>query len=401
LIVDDEPLVLSGMKRALRSKQLEVDYAASGFEALEKLKTRPFDIIVTDLRMPEMNGLELLETVSQKFPGVVRVILSGEIEQNRIVKSAGHAHRFLAKPTDIEQLCDTIRVALAFKDLLGNPHLGEIVFGPNALPSLPLVYHEIMAELRLENASLKRVGELISQDIAMTAKILQLVNSAFFGLPRHISDPIQAARLLGLDIMKGLITTTQVFGTFAQIKADYLSIEHLTRHSILVARVAKKIATETKLDRVATDDAFVACMLHDVGKLILAQNLPDEYGKVVQSADRDKLELWQAEQREFGTTHAELGAYLLGIWGLPTAIVEAVLLHHRKEKVTIADASVAGIVQIANAISSETGGIAKRLKPPLEQLTVEEYGIAEHYERWRALLQEMSAEAESKMGEAG
>src|SRR3990172_2000376 len=330
LFVDDEPNVLQGLSRMLRSMRndWEMDFASNGPEALSKLKQGDFHVVVSDMRMPIMDGADLLNKIREQYPDVVRIILSGHSDQKMIFKSIGSTHQYMSKPCDADKIKNTITHALALREILNNQKIQKLVSKLKSIPSVPSLYTEIMAELQAPDPKLSRVGEIISKDVGMTAKILQLVNSAFFGLQVHIESPVQAAKLLGLEIITALVLTFNVFSKYEKNKVIGLSPLELSRHSFAVGTYAKHIAREENIPRKVVDDIFIAGLLHDVGKLILADNLPDDYNKAFELAVKNKISLYQAEKEIFEVTHASVGAYLLGLWGLPDPILEAVAFHH-------------------------------------------------------------------------
>ncbi|RMF66270.1 MAG: HDOD domain-containing protein [Calditrichaeota bacterium] len=331
LFVDDEPNVLQGLRRMLRPlrDEWEMSFAQSGEEALQRLAETHVDVVVSDMRMPGMDGAELLAEVSKRHPEVVRIILSGQSDRKAVMKSIGPTHQFLAKPCEPDMLRQIIARAFALRDLLNDSKLKELVSNLKSVPSLPALYHDLMRELQSSEVTMKRVGEIISHDVGMTAKILQLVNSAFFGLAVPVSSPVHAARLLGAEILKALVLSIQIFSQFEHARLGSLRLADLVNHSLRVANFSKIIASAVTDDAKTVDSAFIAGMLHDTGKLVLADNLPDEYARAVELAHGQKMPLWEAEREIFCATHAEVGAYLLGLWGLPDVVVEAVAFHHR------------------------------------------------------------------------
>jgi HD-like signal output (HDOD) protein len=330
LFVDDEPKVLEGLQRMLRTmrREWEMGFAPSGAEALEILAANPFDVVVTDMRMPGMDGAQLLIEVRKRYPQIVRIILSGHSDQEMILKSVGPAHQYLSKPCDAEALKVTVARACALRDLLTNESLQRLVSQMQSLPSLPHLYLKLVEELQSPEASIKRVGEIISQDIGMTAKILQMVNSAFFGVRRHVSSPVEATSLLGLDTIMALVLSIQVFSQFKSDQTVGPVLDTLWTHSMAVGTFAKWIARAEGQENRLVEDTFTAGLLHESGKLVLATNLPKEYLEMVKLAHGENLSLIEAERRVFGAAHPEVGAYLLGLWGLPDSIVEAVAFHH-------------------------------------------------------------------------
>ena len=355
LFVDDDPRVLDGLKRMLRPMrhEWEMEFAASGREALEILGQQPFNVVVTDMRMPGMDGAELLTDVKLRYPQVVRIVLSGYSDNEMVLRSVGQAHQYLSKPCDAETLKTTINRACSLRDLLEDKELIQVVSSIESLPSLPALYAEIMEELASPEGSLTRVGEIISKDVGMSAKILQLVNSAFFGMPRHVANPARAVSLIGLETVKALVLSVKIFSQFEESGLPGHFIAELWEHSMLTATIARDIARAEKFGQEKSDDAFMAGLLHDVGKLILLDKLPKKWNEIVCLADAEKIPVWESERRVIGTTHAEVGAYLLGIWGLSKTIVEAVGYHHSPNKCTDPHQPVLTSVHLANAFACE------------------------------------------------
>jgi HD-like signal output (HDOD) protein len=328
-------------------------FASGGQEALDILKVEPFDLIVTDMRMPGMDGAQLLTEVMNRYPQIVRIVLSGQSDLNTILKSVRPAHQYLSKPCDTKILKSTVARAFAFRDLLADNSLKKLVSQIESLPSLPSLYVEIMEVMRSPASSVQKVGEIISRDISMTAKILQLVNSAFFGLCRHVSSPAQAVSLLGMEIVKALVLSVQIFSQFDQAKLDGFSLEGLWDHSIRSSVFAKAIAKEEGKGQYMIDDAFMAGMLHDLGKMVLILNLPERYGEALDVARGENRFLWEVELEILGATHAEIGAYLMGLWGLPSHVVEAIGFHHNPRKCLDREFSPLTAVHVGDALEHE------------------------------------------------
>jgi len=334
LFVDDDPGILQGLRQMLHPLQHEWDmtFVASGEEALAVMAQSSFDVVVSDMRMPGMDGAQLLAEVSKRSPHTVRIILSGYSEREMVLRSVKPAHQYLSKPCQPETLKSAVGRALALRELLDNPTLMGAISGMESLPSLPGMYAEIMTELQSPEASVARVARIVSRDIGMTAKILQVVNSAFFGLPRHVTSAAQAVGLLGLDTVKGLALTLQVLGQFDEKEMRGFPVERLWEHSLAVAASARRISKRQSSDERVSDDAFLAGLLHDVGILVLIKQLPIPYVRVLTLMEEKRIGQWQAEREVLGITHAEVGAYLLALWGLPDSIIEAVAYHHCPEK---------------------------------------------------------------------
>ncbi|MCU7830114.1 MAG: HDOD domain-containing protein [Candidatus Thiodiazotropha sp. (ex Myrtea sp. 'scaly one' KF741663)] len=396
LFVDDEQNVLSGLRRSLRSqrKEWDMEFVGSGQDALAKADESHFDAVVTDMRMPGMDGAELLNRLAENHPHVVRVVLSGQSDQESVMKTVGPAHQYLNKPCDADILSMTLIRAFSLRDLLGEERLKSLVSGMRTLPSLPAIYGELMKVIQDPNASVADVGRLIAKDPAMTIKILQLVNSAFFGLGRHVSNPVDAASLLGLEILKPLALS---IGIFKQFEADKLAIKEfsldtLWSHSTHVGSIAKQIAKAEGMGSPAVEDSLLAGMLHDIGKLILVLNLPAGFKRLLEARCNTLNDCVITEKEIFGATHGAVGAYLLGLWGLPESVVEAVALHNQPalqgEKVF----SVLSVVHTANALVHATDEGAE-LENMLDLNYLNSIGVAGRVEAWKDLASESDMNA--------
>ncbi len=393
LFVDDESMVLDGLRRMLRPmrNEWEMEFAGSGREALKILEGKQFNVIVTDMRMPGMDGCQLLNHVKEFYPQVVRIILSGQSDMEMVLKSVGQAHQFLAKPCDAETLKNTITRVCSMGDLLEDKALLRVVSSIESLPSLPKLYSEVMDEINSEEGSVNKVGEIISRDSGMSAKILQLVNSAFFGLPRHITSPVRAVHLLGLETVKALVLTVKIFSTFSQSDLAGYSADALFRHSLAVGLSARNIAILEGWEQERIDEVFMAGLLHDIGKLILADKFPEQCLKVIERIDGANSRIHEAELYVLGTTHAQVGGYLLGIWGLSEPVIQTVACHHTPGKSPCSEPNSLTAVYMADIFENES---SVESEPPLEFDTgyVERLGIADRVEIWRKLCQKRQGE---------
>jgi HD-like signal output (HDOD) protein len=388
LFVDDEPNVLRGLQRQLRPMRLEWDmnFVESGFQALELMATRPVDIVVSDMMMPGMDGSQLLGEVVKRHPQTVRIILSGHAEREAVLRLVGPAHQYLSKPCDAEELRRAILRAFALRDLLGNERLKELATRIKCLPSLPALYHQLMEEFQKDDPSPDRIGAIISHDIGMTTKILQLVNSAFFGLPQPINKPAEAVLYLGLATVRSLVLSLQVFSQFDPGVNRGFSLDVLAHHCWMTGVVASRVAQAEQKDMRMRDQCFLAGLLHDVGQLILATDLPGEYTDVMRQAKEQNVPLGEIEQKQFGATHASVGAYLLGLWGLPNPIVEAVALHHCPSRCVEPEFSPVIAVHVADVFMHEQPGVDTELPPPaLDMDCLTRLGLAGRIETWRSV----------------
>ncbi len=353
LFVDDEPNVLDGLRRILRPYRDEWDpsFAQSGQQALEMLEQEDFDVVVSDMRMPGMDGAALMAEVKQRHPHVVRILLSGQSDEETLVSSLRSTHRFLGKPCDPDRLRLELARAFALRDLLRNHSLRRLVAGLDFLPSPLSADNALARELDSDEVSVQRVARLLSRDTALVAKLLQLANSAYFSMAHHVSSVEQAVTILGTETIKLLVSALRLFGAFGARLCDASETATLHHHSVAVGSMARAIAQAEMQNELAREDALMAGFLHDVGKLVLMWRLPDEYKEAVRLAARGKIPSWEAEQEVLGATHAEVGAYLLGLWGLPDPVIEALAFHHRPRECAVDGWGPVVAVHVGDAFS--------------------------------------------------
>jgi putative nucleotidyltransferase with HDIG domain len=344
--------------------------------------------------MPGIDGVSLLTQVKDQWPQMVRIVLSGYTEVEATLRTLPVAHQFLTKPCDPDRLRDVVERACALQSLLNREALRATIAQMGDLPSQPGIYLALAEKLADPATSMADVAQLIEHDIAMSAKCLQLVNSAFFGLGRRITSVQQAVSYLGTDMLKSLVFTAAVFRAFQPPQnAAGFDLEALQSHSLLVARLATKMLA----GRQPADEAFVAGMLHDVGKLIVVTRLTDQAVAVADLAAQSGRPWHMLEEEVLGVTHAEIGAYLLGLWGLPQQTVEAVACHHAPTRLPHAEFDVLSAVYVADVLVDEQavalGAGDAELSGPLDDEYLATLGVADEVPAWRALAAELTQTA--------
>lgn len=389
LFVDDDPNLLQGLKRMLRSMrdEWEMEFAPGGHEALACLERAAFDVVVSDVRMPMMNGVQLLTDIQSRYPQTIRILLSGQADQEMTMSAIGPAHQYLAKPCDADELKTTIDRVCTLGDLLGDERLKQVVSQIESMPVIPALYLELEEELQSSDSSIAKAAAIISKDVGMTAKILQMVNSAFFGIPQSISDPSQAVLFLGLDTLKTLVLSVQVFQQLGQNLVSGFSYERFWHHSLSTGEHAQKIIKAEKGEPRMVGEALAGGLLHDIGVLILASHLPERYQETLRLAESHQLSREDAEQETLGTTHAEIGAYLLGIWGLNTPIVEAVAFHHHPARSLLQTLAPVTAVHVANALADIGEGPKEEVPPNIDLDYLAQLGLADRLPVWRSLVE--------------
>ncbi|MBN2211368.1 MAG: HDOD domain-containing protein [Sedimentisphaerales bacterium] len=400
IFVDDEQRILEGLRRMLRSMRQEwhMEFVTGGQEALDALAHHSFDVIVSDMRMPGMDGAQLLNRVKQMYPQVARIALSGQTSKETILQSVGPIHQYLPKPCDAESLKATVNRVCALRNVLTNEKIRGLTSQLESLPCLSGLYSDLMEALGTPDVTIRTVGNIIRQDVAMSAKILQLVNSAFFGVQRHVGCVEQAVMLLGLELIKALVLSVRIFSQFDKTKLGRFNQEALWRHSMTTASFAKLIAEDLQCSDKQRDYMLLAGMLHDVGQLVLATTQGEDYEAVLKRLETDAVNTYQAEQEILGATHAEVGAYLLGLWGFSDSIINAVAYHHLPQRAHEKDPVIAG-VYLANLFAVEVQPSRRQQKPLQPDMTfLNEQGLSERVDALRGVCHR-SAETVSAGGE--
>ncbi|MGA2984201.1 MAG: response regulator [Terriglobia bacterium] len=394
LFVDDEPRILEGLRRMLRPQrhEWEMAFAPGGEAALALMEASPFDVIVSDMRMPGIDGATLLCRVREQYPQMVRIVLSGHTELSTALRVVPVAHQFLAKPCDAEMLRVAVERACHLKALLSDESIRRTVSALGDLPSLPRTYEALTQALADPDTSLQKVAKIIEQDVGVSAKVLQLVNSAFFGVAHSITNIQSAVSYLGINTLKNLVLSVEIFRAFKpKRELPGFSLEKLQHHAQLTAHIAARLPVPKHL----ADIAVVAGMLHDLGKLILAWKLSEHFEKVLGEALGARCPAYTVEERDDGFSHAEIGAYLLGLWGLPYSVVEGVALHHGPNRVPHQAFDAISAVYVANLLAHEleepsTGELAVyNLENYQEEFA--SLGVGEMIPQWRAMAKEIPA----------
>ncbi len=395
LFVDDDELILRSIDRVLKRQAQEsaweIHLATDGDQALQLLADKPFDVVLVDSHMPRMSGTSLLRRVQELHPGIVRILLSGNTSLDVLRSTLPLTHQFLAKPCDAQLLRTTLENACGLRAILNRPELRQLVGSSNELPSAPRTYVEISNALSNPNASTRTVAEIIEKDIAISARVLHLVSSGFYGLPRQVNSIGGAVAFLGVEVVKALVLSIEVSKMFpvSGAIADF-SLETLQRSSSAAAQLAKRLLGYGS----GGDTVTIAGMLQDVGQLIFAARAPQRFGIALSTSSRGKTPLYEAELELFGSTHAELGAYLLGLWGLPTRVVQAVAQHLEPVSgARLFDASSA--LYVANLLSQNPDMPALE-EVPVRTLAIDlsylrALGVAHQLEEWRGIARELAA----------
>ncbi|MCP4003057.1 MAG: HDOD domain-containing protein [bacterium] len=386
LFVDDDQSILDGLRRMLRShrEEWEMVFAGSGREALEAAEASPFDVLVTDMKMPGMDGTELLKCFQSRFPETVRFVLSGHAELESVMRTVPVAHQFLTKPCDAEVLKDAVTRACELRSLLRNESAKQVVGTLDSLPSRPETYAAILEAIADPNAEMQPIVEILKSDVAMSAKLLQLVNSAFFGLPQRVADIGQATMFLGLNMLRDLVLSIEVFQPPPNATA---AMEHfladLQARSMWTGHIASRMFDDKQIG----NQAFTAGMLHDIGLLVMATQLPEVLSEAIEKSCRIGQPLYVVEEELNGVSHAEIGAYLLGVWGLPYPILETAAYHHRPMDLPQRAFGELAAVHVASSlVDARIGAVGESPRGPINLAYLDSLGVRDQLEDWEALV---------------
>ncbi|CCO22133.1 response regulator [Maridesulfovibrio hydrothermalis] len=354
LFVDEDKTQLKALEKMISpmKNRWTINFASTAEEVTAQLQTRPFDIVATDFKMSGFEDDALLNEIKTRQPGAIRFIISESISSHNCLQFVNYAHQFITKPCSSAELIEKIKKSLRLKNVFLNERAAKAIASIEELPTMPDLYHKLDRELRKEDIMISDIGRLIGEDISMTAGILKLVNSPFFGLFSKVTTPEKAVTLLGLDTLKGLVLGMHLFNSSGAENIDF-SLEDLGEHCQYTGLMARSIIKSEGGDRDLAENTFLAGFMHDIGKLVLSTSYAEEYKTILSIVREAGISIQEAEKDILGFTHAEVGAYLLAIWGFNEDVVEAVYCHHDLSNLGSTDISPAVAIHVANSFDHE------------------------------------------------
>jgi HD-like signal output (HDOD) protein/CheY-like chemotaxis protein len=349
LFVDDEPNILSGVSRMLlvASPEIDVELAASGAEALGILQAETVDVVVTDMRMPVMDGMQLLVKVRERWPNIVRIVLTGETSHEKAVRMVPIAHQYLLKPCSGEEMVGVIARTQAVLARLDDSNMRELVGGLSALPSLPETYRRLSEALDNPSTPSAQIARIIESDPPIALKLLQLANSAFFSRRIATNDVAGAVVQMGVDTIRHVVLQLAAFQIGATARPSVqLHLRELQGRALRVANCASELVPSAS----QRAHAFMAGLLCDIGQVVLATVQEERWANVIANANKSARPLEVVEREILGVSHAEVGALLMGVWGLPHFAVESAACHHDGDSLTSSKLDIVGAVCLANLL---------------------------------------------------
>lgn len=369
------------MVGSLLGPEYEVFTAGSGREGLAFLHDTPVDIVVSDLVMPEMNGQEFMTAVARDHPESMRIVISAHEDQLTVAQCLMFGHRYFSKPFDLKNLAGILKRICHLKHQVGSEKLKRVICGLGALPTPPRIYLRLTQALNSPYSSMEEIGAIVQEDAGLTLKLLQISNSAFFGHRRKVITPMDAVQLVGLEILRALVLCVHAFKFYQDRKFTSISAGDLWDHSLRIATAARKLARYENLAENACEESFVSGLLHDIGKLVLAANADSDYRAVMNRSRAEGTPVDQIEWETFGATHAQVGAYLLGLWGLPEPIVRTVELHHSLDQVSTVGFTPAAALHIAQFLERTPNRVSQ-----LDTRFLRQIGVENRVSEWQRVL---------------
>lgn len=347
LLVDDEKAVLKALQRSLIRNDLDIFMAENGQAALDILAHRNIDIIISDMRMPEMNGHQLLRKVKEMYPSTIRLILSGYVDENEITRAMldGSSKMYILKPWDSQMLSKTIRQLLDVRELLQNRNLLEIINKTDGLCGLPRIYNKLMDMIN-QDVGTQQIAAVIEEDPVITAQILHIANSAFYGI--KTGSIKQAIIYLGLTAVKSIVLSTSLCESLEDRNMRTFSKELLWRHASMTNHLVGQLYYKLIGQHIPTTASTVG-LLHDIGRMALLCQFPNKYAQVDAAVkEQPNVPLEELERQFLGVSHQDVGGYLLDWWSLPHQIVESAMFHHDPFNDNVGDRKLVSIVHIAS-----------------------------------------------------
>jgi putative nucleotidyltransferase with HDIG domain len=393
LFVDDNASILAGLRRALRAhakdRAWDMRFVESPEAALVELTAAPADVVVSDFRMPSMDGAQFLTEVRDHFPDTIRIVLSGHTDEVDVTRLTTVAHQFITKPCEFDDLVGIVDRALNLHDQLDGEQVRAAALSLESLPSMPSTVRRLLEVIDNPDTPMHTLATLVEGDVGLSSKLLQLVNSSFFATRSRPTSLESAIVRLGSRTVRSIALLDGI-GTAlpapVQLGAGWL--EGLNRHAMATAQLAAGLAASG--DR---DDAFCAGLLHECGQLALAAGNPDLFDAALAQRRAQNRSLGECEQEVLGVTHAQVGAYLLSAWGFPLEIVDAVANHDDVEPPDEGpELSLRAVVQLAHeVVEAERLSLCAAPSPPEgHDDRLDTAALREALSQWRELVSQSS-----------
>lgn len=385
LFVDDDKSVISELRRIFHSKKLEwkIEFVSNASDALSAMRKKHYDIIISGLLTSGMNGVVLLEKIRSKYPDTIRFMLAGCGNKNLIDKAVRCVHQFISKPCSADALEQMIERSFELRERLHTEKMRAVLSNIRSLPVIPAAYQQVIESLMEPGVSQRQIGRAIAKDPGMSAKLLQVVNSAFYGLNNRITDTIHAVRFLGLKTVEGFILADGIFSKMSQQTVRRFGINGLQEHCIRVGALARRICSSIGMTEEDIDVANMAGIMHDTGTIIMISEFPDQFAESIEISRAVQRPLWEIESELIGLTHSEIGGCLMELWGLPDVIIEATTYHHDPDRCLQSEFCVLSAVYIADVLDHHfCSGIGGGVGGEMNMNYLDKIGVADKLPGW-------------------
>jgi HD-like signal output (HDOD) protein len=353
-VVDDQRELLEITVMALR--RLGFDWEVTGFgdpiAALGAVKTAKPDAVLTDQMMPVMEGSQLLEEVRIISPATIRLIMSGYVALDRL-SSITSAHQYIAKPFDLNKVRDLIQRSFVAQERIANQGL-QVVTSLRAIPSLRQTHHSLLEELKNSDAAGTRIAFLISQDPGLSIKVLQLANSGLFGPGGLITDLVEAVNCLGSEMIAAVVLSQSMFRHYESLRHQDIDLARVWAHCWETAGLAQRLCREKRLPHKTCEEAFLAGLLHEVGRFVILDNFPNHFQRACDCSRQTHASLAASLREVLQVTPAQMSAYVLELWGLPSIVINSISLMDTPEQDAASGFSMTSALYIADHLASKT-----------------------------------------------
>jgi HD-like signal output (HDOD) protein len=347
LIVDNADQALLALKQAFYDGPCQTAYVDNGKHALKALSQYKFDVIISVINLGKISGVELLKAISHKYPSMIRVAITHDDDSDKKINNLASniCHYTFTLPLNTSQIHQSISAIGEDNRAITKEHIVKAVSKVKTLPSPPKVYLQLNAILAESNTDSEKISEIISQDPALAAKVLQFSNSSFMNQGKPINSITEAITRMGIETLCCIVMTAELFSYEPDIPEFSLIKEQL--HCLSTAKLAASLV-KPELKR----EALLAGLLHDIGKLVLFEIDPaltkDYFKYKTNSCDNISL-----EQKIFGTDHCHISGYLLHMWSFSYQLIAAVVNHHKPEQLLKNSFGIAQAVYLADTLIRE------------------------------------------------
>jgi len=380
LFVDDEKSILTALDRLFFDSDFEVSLAESGEEGLKILESQPIDVVISDMRMPVMDGHQFLRKVKERFPWTTRIILSGYASENELFETIidGSSSLYLLKPWVGAEFKDKIGRIFEAREMYRSLSILEFANKLENLSMISGVYNSV-CRLIEQDADVSAIARVIETDPTVAASVLRVVNSAFYNI--KTGSIIQAITYLGLPVVKSIVLSCNLLQT-VRIQVPPFNLSRLARHAthtnMLTAAIYTKLLGKRLPDNLAT-----AGLLHNIGFVMFLHYFPEKCKIIIQKhlQSGNLLSLSALEKETFGITHTELGGHLLDWWGLPYPIVECALFQATPLHSAVIEIEAVAAVHLASHYAWTA--VLPNLPPMLNTEAFRQIGTTQqHFEQW-------------------